>query len=187
MSPAAMTRVLAPWCGLAPFGPEPTMVKSTRSWPWSRRRRSRSEATASSVRPANGTYVPFAGRTELAVASDLDRLLRDHGHERVDFTIVGSGPNGANPHHGASIRVIAAGDMVVLDFGGFVGGYGSDTTRTVHVGQPTEEHQRVHDVVREAQQIGVDAVRPGVACQDVDRAVRAHIAAAGFGEEFTHR
>src|SRR5215217_867431 len=126
--------------------------------------------------------VPFAGRTELAVAADLDRLLRDHGHERVDFTIVGSGPNGANPHHGASTRVIAAGDMVVLDFGGFVGGYGSDTTRTVHVGEPTEEHQRVHDVVREAQQIGVDAVRPGVACQDVDRAVRTHIAAAGFGD-----
>jgi Xaa-Pro aminopeptidase len=66
--------------------------------------------------------VPFAGRTELDVAADLARLLREHGHERVDFTIVGSGPNGANPHHGAGTRVIADGDMVVLDFGGFVDG-----------------------------------------------------------------
>jgi Xaa-Pro aminopeptidase len=131
--------------------------------------------------------VPFAGRSELDVAADLARLLREHGHESVDFTIVGSGPNGANPHHGASARVIARGDMVVLDFGGFVDGYGSDTTRTVSVGEPTEEHQRVHDVVRAAQQIGVEAVRPGVACQDVDRAVREHIVAAGFGDYFTHR
>ncbi|HET8758855.1 MAG TPA: aminopeptidase P family protein [Solirubrobacteraceae bacterium] len=131
--------------------------------------------------------LPFAGRRELDVAADLAALLREHGHESVDFTIVGSGPNGANPHHGASARVIAPGDMVVLDFGGFVDGYGSDTTRTVVVGEPTAEQRRAHDVVREAQQIGVDAVRPGVACQDVDRAVREHIAAAGFGEYFTHR
>jgi Xaa-Pro aminopeptidase len=129
----------------------------------------------------------FAGRSELDVAADLDRLLREHGHERVEFTIVGSGPNGANPHHGASARVIAPGDMVVLDFGGFVDGYGSDTTRTVVVGEASAEQRRVHDVVREAQQIGVEAVRPGVVCQDVDRAVRDHIAAAGFGEYFTHR
>jgi D-alanyl-D-alanine dipeptidase len=131
--------------------------------------------------------VPFAGRRELDVAADLAALLRENGHESVDFTIVGSGPNGANPHHGAGSRVIGSGDMVVLDFGGFVDGYGSDTTRTVVVGEPTEEHRRAHDVVREAQQTGVEAVRPGVACQDVDRAVRDVIVAAGLGEYFTHR
>jgi Xaa-Pro aminopeptidase len=131
--------------------------------------------------------VPFAGRSELDVAADLAALLREHGHESVDFTIVGSGPNGANPHHGASARVMSDGDMVVLDFGGFVAGYGSDTTRTVCVGEVTEEQQRVHDVVREAQQAGVEAVRPGVPCEDVDRAVREVIVAAGFGEYFTHR
>jgi D-alanyl-D-alanine dipeptidase len=131
--------------------------------------------------------LPFAGRAEVDVAADLAALLREHDHDSVDFTIVGSGPNGANPHHGAGSRVIAEGDMIVLDFGGFVGGYGSDTTRTVHVGEPSAEHQRVHDVVREAQQIGVETVRPGVACQDVDRAVRAHIVDAGYGEYFTHR
>lgn len=70
----------------------------------------------------------------------------------MDFTVVGSGPNGANPHHEAGDRTIERGDMVVLDFGGLKHGYGSDTSRTVHVGEPTAEEQRVHDIVREAQE-----------------------------------
>ncbi|MEU0192665.1 aminopeptidase P family protein [Streptomyces afghaniensis] len=131
--------------------------------------------------------VPFAGRRESQVAADLDRLLRRHGHEQVDFTIVASGPNGANPHHEAGDRVIERGDMVVLDFGGLKDGYGSDTSRTVHVGEPTDEERRVHDIVREAQEAGFRAVRPGAACQDVDRAARAVIAGAGYGEYFIHR
>ncbi|WP_030240280.1 aminopeptidase P family protein [Streptomyces sp. NRRL S-455] len=131
--------------------------------------------------------VRFAGRRESEVAADLDRLLRGHGHETVDFTIVASGPNGANPHHEAGDRVIGHGDMVVLDFGGLKDGYGSDTSRTVHVGEPTDEERRVHDVVREAQEAGFRAVRPGAACQDVDRAARAVIADAGYGEYFIHR
>ncbi|GGW49074.1 aminopeptidase P family protein [Streptomyces caelestis] len=131
--------------------------------------------------------VPFSGRRESEVAADLDRLLRRHGHEQVDFTIVASGPNGANPHHEAGDRVIERGDMVVLDFGGLKDGYGSDTSRTVHVGEPTDEERRVHDIVREAQEAGFRAVRPGAACQDVDRAARAVIADAGYGEYFIHR
>ncbi|MEU0583228.1 aminopeptidase P family protein [Streptomyces sp. NPDC006132] len=131
--------------------------------------------------------VPFAGRRESEVAADLDRLLRRHGHEQVDFTIVASGPNGANPHHEAGDRVIERGDMVVLDFGGLKDGYGSDTSRTVHVGEPTDEERRVHDIVRAAQEAGFRAVRPGAACQDVDRAARAVIADAGYGEYFIHR
>ncbi|MGC0206847.1 M24 family metallopeptidase [Streptomyces levis] len=131
--------------------------------------------------------VPFAGRRESEVAADLDRLLRRHGHEQVDFTIVASGPNGADPHHEAGERVIARGDTVVLDFGGLRNGYGSDTSRTVHVGPPTDEERRVHDVVRAAQEAGFRAVRPGAACQDVDRAARAVIADAGYGEYFIHR
>ncbi|UFR01632.1 aminopeptidase P family protein [Streptomyces sp. Go40/10] len=131
--------------------------------------------------------VPFAGRRESDVGRDLARLLRRFGHSQVDFTIVGSGPNGANPHHEVGDRVIRRGDMVVLDFGGLMNGYGSDTTRTVHVGEPTEEERRVHDVVRAAQEAGVQAVRPGVACQEVDRAARAVIRDAGYGEYFIHR
>ncbi|MFB8175479.1 aminopeptidase P family protein [Streptomyces sp. NPDC055966] len=131
--------------------------------------------------------VPFAGRRESDVGHDLAALLRRFGHSQVDFTIVGSGPNGANPHHEVGDRVIQDGDMVVLDFGGLKDGYGSDTTRTVHVGEPTEEERRVHGIVRAAQEAGFAAVRPGVACQEVDRAARAVITDAGYGAYFIHR
>jgi Xaa-Pro aminopeptidase len=131
--------------------------------------------------------VRFAGRRETDVAADLADLLRRFGHEQVDFTVVGSGPNGANPHHEAGDRVIQEGDAVVLDFGGLMFGYGSDTTRTVCVGEPTPEIREVHEIVRRAQQAGVDAARPGTSCQDVDRAARAVITEAGYAEAFIHR
>ncbi|WP_329455002.1 aminopeptidase P family protein [Streptomyces sp. NBC_01497] len=131
--------------------------------------------------------VRFAGRRESQIAADLAALLLAHGHTQVDFTVVGSGPNGANPHHEAGERVIGPGDMVVLDFGGLKHGYGSDTTRTVHVGEPTAEERRVHDTVRAAQEAGFQAVKPGAACQDVDRAARAVIEDAGYGPYFIHR
>ncbi|MER6997103.1 aminopeptidase P family protein [Streptomyces sp. NPDC000410] len=131
--------------------------------------------------------VRFAGRRESDVAADLASLLLRFGHSQVDFTVVGSGPNGANPHHEAGDRTIERGDMIVLDFGGLKHGYGSDTSRTVHVGEPSDEEQHVHNVVRAAQQAGCDAVRPGATCQDVDRAARKVIASAGYGEYFIHR
>jgi Xaa-Pro aminopeptidase len=141
---------------------------------------------------ADATYeqilgVRFAGRKETDVAEDLARLLREFGHEQVDFTVVGSGPNGANPHHEAGDRRIEVGDAIVLDFGGLMYGYGSDTSRTVCVGRPSTEIREVHEIVRLAQQAGVEAVRPGVACQEIDRAARAVIDDAGYGERFIHR
>ena len=141
---------------------------------------------------ADATYLEiirlrFAGRRETEVAADLARLLRRHGHEQVDFTVVGSGPNGANPHHEAGDRVIEPGDAIVLDFGGLMNGYGSDTTRTVCVGEPTPELTAVHEVVRRAQQAAFEAVRPGVACQEIDRVARAVITEAGYGDRFIHR
>ncbi|MFI9721336.1 aminopeptidase P family protein [Streptomyces sp. NPDC052396] len=150
------------------------------------------ERMAAAGAAADATYeeivqLPFAGRRENEVAADLARLLRRYGHSQVDFTIVGSGPNGANPHHEAGDRVIGNGDMVVLDFGGLLDGYGSDTTRTVHVGEPTAEERKVHDLVREAQQAAFEAVRPGVACQEIDRVARQVISRAGYGEYFVHR
>ena len=131
--------------------------------------------------------VRFAGRSETDVGIDLAALLRRFGHSQVDFTVVGSGPNGANPHHEMGDRVIQRGDMVVLDFGGLKHGYGSDTTRTVHVGEPTDEEREVHDIVRRAQQAGFEAVQPDVECQEIDRAARAVITEAGYGEYFIHR
>ncbi|MEU7337236.1 aminopeptidase P family protein [Streptomyces sp. NPDC007074] len=150
------------------------------------------ERLAAAGEAADATYeeirkVPFGGRRESDVAADIADLLRQFGHSQVDFTIVASGPNGANPHHEASGRVIERGDMVVLDFGGLKHGYGSDTSRTVHVGEPDAEECEVHDVVRAAQEAGVAAVRPGAACQDVDRAARAVVAEAGYGDRFIHR
>jgi Xaa-Pro aminopeptidase len=131
--------------------------------------------------------IRISGRTESEVAGELTDLLTAHGHSQVDFAAVGSGPNGANPHHGAGARRIQEGDMVVLDFGGIKDGYGSDISRTVHVGEPTEEERDVHEIVRHAQQAAFEAVRPGAACQDIDRAARGVIADAGYGEQFIHR
>jgi Xaa-Pro aminopeptidase len=131
--------------------------------------------------------VRFAGRRESEVAHDLADLLTANGHSQVDFTIVASGPNGANPHHLASERVIEEGDMVVLDYGGLMDGYGSDTTRTVHVGEPTAEERKVHEIVVRAQQAAFQAVRPGIACQEIDRAGRKIIREEGYGEYFIHR
>lgn len=129
----------------------------------------------------------FAGRSENDVGAELARLLHRFGHSQVDFTVVGSGPNGANPHHEIGPRIIGEGDMVVLDFGGLKDGYGSDTTRTVHVGEPAAKEREVHDVVRRAQQAAFEAVRPGVECQEIDRVARAVITEAGYGEYFIHR
>ncbi|MEU4563828.1 aminopeptidase P family protein [Actinoplanes sp. NPDC023936] len=131
--------------------------------------------------------VRFAGRTEHEVGTDLARLLREHGHSQVDFTVVGSGPNGANPHHEMGDRVIREGDMVVLDFGGLKDGYGSDTTRTVHVGEPSAAEREVFELVKLAQQTAFEAVQPGVACQEIDRVARRVITEGGYGEQFIHR
>ena len=91
----------------------------------------------------------FAGRTETDVAADLaDAAARSTGTRRSTSPSSAPGPNGANPHHEAGDRVIEEGDMVVLDFGGLMDGYGSDTTRTVHVGEPTDEEREVHEIVR---------------------------------------
>lgn len=129
----------------------------------------------------------FEGRRETDVAADLDRLLREHGHDRVDFTIVGSGPNSASPHHHSGARVIVRGDAVVMDFGGVANGYCSDITRTAFVGEPTQEQRRVYDTVHAAQQAAFEVVGPGVPAQEVDRAARAVISGAGYGAFFVHR
>lgn len=131
--------------------------------------------------------VVFGGRTELAVARDLAELTVDEGHDSPEFTIVASGPNGASPHHHPGDRVIESGDLVVCDFGGRLGGYFSDSTRTFVVGDPSEEQREIHQVVMEANAAGRGAARPGVSCQAVDAAAREVIEEAGYGEHFIHR
>lgn len=129
-----------------------------------------------------------AGRSEREVAADIAEAIVAEGHRTVEFVIVGSGPNGADPHHEVSDRVIDDGDVVVVDIGGAVpSGYNSDSTRTYVVGTPADmAAERIAVLVR-AQQAAVDAVRPGVTAEDVDAAARRVLADAGLGEAFLHR
>lgn len=129
-----------------------------------------------------------AGRTEREVAADIARAIVAEGHETVEFVIVGSGPNGADPHHEVSDRVIEDGDIVVVDIGGAVpSGYNSDSTRTYAVGAPDPEAAERIAVLVRAQQAAVDAARPGVTASEVDAAARQVLADAGLGEAFLHR
>lgn len=129
-----------------------------------------------------------AGRTEREVAADVAAAIAAHGHATVDFVIVGSGPNGASPHHEVSDRVIQRGDPVVVDIGGTTAdGYCSDSTRTYAVGEPPADFRTAYDVLRRAQEEAVDAVRPGATCASVDEAARDVITDAGYGERFIHR
>ena len=129
-----------------------------------------------------------AGRTEHEVAADIAEAIIAEGHVRVDFTIVGSGPNGASPHHEASDRVLEEGDAVVVDIGGTMPtGYCSDCTRTYAIGTPPPDFARYYQVLKDAQEAACAAVRPGVAAEAVDAAAREPIAAAGYGEYFVHR
>jgi Xaa-Pro aminopeptidase len=135
----------------------------------------------------------LVGRTEADVAHEVrDRLLAE-GHEDAEFAIVASGPNSASPHHEASERVIQAGEPIVLDIGGMLGGYGSDTTRTLWVTGgdqakgPSEEFRHLFGVLLTAQVAATAAVRPGVAAETIDRTARDIIDGEGYGENFFHR
>jgi Xaa-Pro aminopeptidase len=128
------------------------------------------------------------GRTERQVAADIADAILEEGHATVDFTIVGSGPNAASPHHDVSDRALSHGDAVVVDIGGTMpSGYCSDCTRTYVIGTPPPEFAAYYRVLRDAQQAACAAVRPGVSAQDIDAAAREPIAAAGYGEYFVHR
>jgi Xaa-Pro aminopeptidase len=130
---------------------------------------------------------PLVGLAEVEVADLVGRHLRAAGLEKVSFVIVGSGPNGAKPHHWGGDRRLAVGDAVVLDFGGTYRHYQSDITRTVVVGAPATDLANVHRLVREAQEAAFQAVKPGVSAGQVDAAARQRLAAAGLGEYFIHR
>lgn len=129
----------------------------------------------------------FGGMSETAVARRVAELLVANGCDTAGFAIVGSGANGSSPHHEAGPRIIGDGDPIVIDFGGAVGGYQSDTTRMFHVGKPSPRYAEVHRIVQRAQEAAVTAVRPGVTAGAVDAAARDVIEAAGYGRHFIHR
>jgi len=129
------------------------------------------------------------GRTEAEVAGAIAVAIVEEGHVAASFVIVGSGPNGASPHHSVSDRMIEPGDVVVVDIGGpMPEGYYSDSTRTYCVGgEPTAEVRDTYAVLHEAQRAAVAMIRPGVSAERVDGCARTIIADAGFGEYFVHR
>ncbi|MDQ1443892.1 MAG: hypothetical protein QOI20_356 [Acidimicrobiaceae bacterium] len=133
--------------------------------------------------------VRFVGRTEAEVSAEIGRRLRAEGHSRVNFAIVGSGPNSASPHHEPGPRVIEPNEPVVCDFGGVLDGYCSDTTRTFWTGgsDPTPNFRDLYAVLFEAQRAAVDAAVVGTPCEDVDGVARGIITDGGYGVQFIHR
>ena len=127
------------------------------------------------------------GRTEREIALDLEVEMRRRGAEAIAFDpIVGSGPLSAHIHHSPSDRELAAGDLVLLDFGARWHGYCSDLTRTVVLGAASDHHEEVYATVLAAQAAGIEAVGPGRKGVDCDAAARAVIDGAGYGETFGH-
>jgi Xaa-Pro aminopeptidase len=129
-----------------------------------------------------------AGRTEREIGRDIAEAILDEGHARVDFVIVGSGPNGASPHHELSDRVLAPGDPVVVDIGGTMpDGYCSDATRTYCVGEPPPDFAAAYAALQRAQAAAVAHVAQGVTAGSVDATAREVLADAGLADAFIHR
>ncbi len=128
-----------------------------------------------------------SGQTEREIARDIEYFMRSHGSGPPVFeTIVAAGERGALPHGTASDNRVESGQLVVMDFGGNYRGYTADFTRTVCIGRYTARQRKVFEVVLDAQRQALDAIRPGVAASEVDAAARQVIAAAGYGEQFSH-
>ncbi|GAB3803832.1 Xaa-Pro peptidase family protein [Humibacter antri] len=129
-----------------------------------------------------------AGRTEREVAADIAAAIVEEGHAEADFVIVGSGPNGADPHHEVSDRLIGDGEIVVVDIGGPTAlGYNSDSTRTYAMGRVGAGIRDAYAALQSAQQAAVDVVRPGVTAESVDTAARRVLQDAGLADRFIHR
>jgi Xaa-Pro dipeptidase len=125
--------------------------------------------------------------TEAEVLADLRKRALDSEAEAFGIGIVTSGPRTAMPHTSTSDREIEDGDPLMIDAGVLIEGYYSDITRTFAVGEPPAEWADIYEVVREAARAGREAVAPGVALQEADRAARSVIEEAGYGDAFTHR
>jgi Xaa-Pro aminopeptidase len=127
------------------------------------------------------------GMSERQVALELELAMRRAGADGLSFeTIVAFGENAAEPHHEPNHRALDEGDVVKLDFGALWQGYHADMTRTIAFGKPPAELRAIHEIVRGAQQAGIDAARSGVSGAAVDAASRGVIEDAGYGDFFTH-
>jgi len=127
------------------------------------------------------------GMTERDLALELEYRIRQGGADQVSFdTIVASGENSALPHARPGFRRFEKGDFIVLDYGAVCGGYRSDETCTVVLGSVSGRQREIYDIVREAHDRALAAVKAGASCRDVDRAARSFIEEKGLGPYFTH-
>jgi Xaa-Pro aminopeptidase len=135
----------------------------------------------------------LVGRSESDIAREVRERLVAEGHEEASFAIVASGPNSASPHHAAGDRVVQAGEPIVFDIGGRLGGYYSDITRTVWVTGgndargPDDTFRNLFSVLHRSQAAARAAIASGVSCEAIDRTARDIIDAAGHADHFFHR
>ncbi|HYO89756.1 MAG TPA: Xaa-Pro peptidase family protein [Candidatus Limnocylindrales bacterium] len=128
-----------------------------------------------------------SGMTERQIARRLVDLQLEGGAESIAFTLIQTGPNASNPHGSTTDRVLQEGEALLIDFGCVVGGYCSDITRTFCLGEAPAVLQTIYDAVLAANEAARAVAGPGVPMSEVDRAARAVITAAGYGQYFTHR
>lgn len=127
------------------------------------------------------------GVKEIDVANELEFYMRKLGATSSSFDIiVASGERSALPHGVASEKVIQAGELVTMDYGALYNGYCSDITRTVAVGEISEQLQEIYDIVLTAQKIGVEKIKPGMTGKEADALTRDYITDRGYGEYFGH-
>lgn len=128
-----------------------------------------------------------AGVTELEIAAELYCFMHRNGVDKPAFEmIVASGARSAMPHAAPSHKEVAKGDLVLIDMGVSYEGYYSDMTRTFVAGKASDEQKAVYKAVKEAQILGIDALKPGVTGADVDAASRDYLVEQGYGERFLH-
>jgi Xaa-Pro aminopeptidase len=127
------------------------------------------------------------GVVESEVAWEIEKSIREQGAESLSFeTIVGSGPNGARPHHLAGDRILQAGEPIVIDMGCQYQGYCSDLTRTIVLGEPDDEFKKIYDITLTAQLAAIESVESGMTGVETDAVARNVIAEAGYGDNFGH-
>jgi len=126
-------------------------------------------------------------KTEKEVVAEIEYELRRNGADGIAFeTIVASGPNSAYPHGGSGNRKLQRGDLIVIDLGAKSNGYCSDMTRTIVLGNPSPRQLKIFEIVKEAQQRALKALKEGVAAKNIDAIARDFIVKKGFGENFVH-
>jgi Xaa-Pro aminopeptidase len=126
------------------------------------------------------------GVSEIEIGEAINKHFISEG-AKPQFCIVGSGPNGAFPHHHTGNRKVKKGDAILIDIGGRKGTFPSDMTRMSVLGHPPEGYLEIHAIVERAVKAALSAARPGVMAKDVDTAARSVITEAGYGEFFVHR